>query len=304
MRFEAPHPIPYQGSKRQLADTILSFVPAGKYERLIEPFGGSGAITLAAAKRRVCRRYIVGELLLPLVGIWQLILHSPEKIIEDYSVLWRSQLANPTRRFNQIREQFNEDQDPAKLLFLLARCVKNSVRFSQSGGFNQSADKRRLGVRPQTLKHEILGAHNLLAGRADVRCADFRQTLAEADASDVVYMDPPYQGVSNGRDSRYIEGVRRETLVSTLEDLNGRGISYLLSYDGICGEKSYGEPLPVSLGLKQVLLDAGRSSQATLSGKKWTTMESLYLSPGLWGDHPLPDVVHRGVHRSQLGLFY
>ncbi|MGH9398238.1 MAG: DNA adenine methylase [Terriglobia bacterium] len=303
MRFEAPHPIPYQGSKRQLADAILSFVPAGKYERLIEPFGGSAAITLAAAKRRVCRRYIVGELLPPLVGIWQSILHSPEKIIEDYSALWRSQLTNPSRRFNQIREQFNEDQDPAKLLFLLARCVKNSVRFSQNGGFNQSADKRRLGVRPQTLKQEILGAHNLLVGRSEVRCADFRETLAEADTLDIIYMDPPYQGVSNGRDSRYIEGVRRESLVSALEDLNGRGIPYILSYDGICGEKSYGEPLPSSLGLKQVLLDAGRSSQATLSGRKWKTMESLYLSPGLWGDRHLPDVVRRGIHRTQLDLF-
>lgn len=303
MRFDAPHPIPYQGSKRQLADTILSFVPPGRYDRLIEPFAGSAAITLAAAKKRICPKYLIGELLPALAGIWQLILHTPEKITEEYRDLWRSQLSNPIQRFNQIREQFNGDKDPAKLLFLLARCVKNSVRFSRNGEFNQSADKRRLGVRPETLRREIMGAHNLLVGRCEVRCGDFRETLRNAGPLDVVYMDPPYQGVSNGRDPRYIGGVRRETLVIALEELNSRGIQYLLSYDGTSGGKAYGEPLPSSMGVKRVLLDAGRSSQATLSGRKWKTTESLYLSAGLWRDHPVPDAVRRGVSSNQAVLF-
>ncbi|MGH9431807.1 MAG: DNA adenine methylase [Terriglobia bacterium] len=298
-----PHPIPYQGSKRQLSSAILSFIPKGKYERLVEPFAGSAAITLAAAKGRICSRFILGDVLPPLVGIWQSILDAPERIIEEYGILWRSQLSNPRQRFNQIRQEFNVDKDPAKLLFLLARCVKNSVRFSRNGEFNQSADKRRLGVRPETLKSEILGAHGLLVGRCEVRCADFRATLRTAGPRDVVYMDPPYQGVSNGRDSRYVEGVVRETMVSALTDLNDRGVQYLLSYDGICGEKSYGEPLPPSLGLKRVLLEAGRSSQATLSGRKWRTTESLYLSPGLCEDDNLPDLIRRGVHGNQLALF-
>jgi DNA adenine methylase len=47
------------------------------------------------------------------------------------------------------------------------------------------------------------------------------------------------------------------------------------------GEKVYGPPLPDSLGLTRLLLHAGTSSQSTLSGKAETTVESLYLSPGL-----------------------
>lgn len=303
MRFDAPHPIPYQGSKRQLAGAILSFVPAGRYRRLIEPFGGSAAVTLAAAKMRLCRRHVVGELLQPLAGIWESILASPEQLIEEYAAFWHSQLADPRLHFNNIREQFNRDHDPAKLLFLLARCVKNSVRFSGVGAFNQSPDMRRLGVRPQTIRREVLAAHSLLAGRCEIRCADFRETLADAGTLDIVYMDPPYQGVSGRKDSRYYGGLQRESLVEALDDLNDRGISYVLSYDGMCGEKSYGEPLPPGLGLKQILLDAGRSSQATLSGRTWRTVESLYLSSALWEGQELPEVVRRGVHRQQLALF-
>ena len=43
-----PHPIPYQGSKRGIAEAILAYFPQ-HVTRLIEPFAGSAAVTLAAA---------------------------------------------------------------------------------------------------------------------------------------------------------------------------------------------------------------------------------------------------------------
>ena len=49
-----PHPIPYQGSKRRLAAAILAHAPS--CARLIEPFAGSAAISLAAAARGLARR--------------------------------------------------------------------------------------------------------------------------------------------------------------------------------------------------------------------------------------------------------
>ena len=51
--------------------------------------------------------------------------------------------------------------------------------------------------------------------------------------------------------------------------------------DASAGGKTYGAPLPESLGLTRLLLDAGMSAQATLSGRSERTVESLYLSPGL-----------------------
>ncbi|MBM3216625.1 hypothetical protein FJZ36_17140, partial [Candidatus Poribacteria bacterium] len=49
-RASVPHVIPYQGSKRRLADDILRYVP-NHVERLIEPFCGSAAVSLAVAAR-------------------------------------------------------------------------------------------------------------------------------------------------------------------------------------------------------------------------------------------------------------
>lgn len=51
---------------------------------------------------------------------------------------------------------------------------------------------------------------------------------------------------------------------------------YLISYDGVCGGKEYGEDLPDSLHCKKIMLNAGLSSQALLLGRKSTTFEALY----------------------------
>lgn len=282
MRFQTPHPIPYQGSKRLLSPAILSYVPSGRFTRLIEPFAGSGAVTLAAAQKRLFRHFVIADVLKPLTEIWKAILKDPVGLIDAYSAIWHSQNgSDPVLRFNEVRAEFNRDYDPAKLLFLLARCVKNAVRFNPAGHFNQSADKRRRGTHPITMSREIKAAHDLLIGRCEVVCADFRSILNEAGPTDLVYMDPPYQGTSDGRDSRYIKGVQRASIIEVLGKLNARGVEYLLSYDGQCGSRIYGEPLPADLHATRVLLDVGRSSQATLNGRDHRTIESLYVSPGL-----------------------
>jgi DNA adenine methylase len=69
--------------------------------------------------------------------------------------------------------------------------------------------------------------------------------------------------------------------VDSLEILNQRGLSYIVSYDGKLGERVYGQALPERLELEKLELDAGRSSTATLLGRDDVTIESLYLSKPL-----------------------
>ena len=55
-RWDVPHPIPYQGSKRNLAPIILSYFPP-RFRRLVEPFAGSAAVSLAVAQRRLAEQF-------------------------------------------------------------------------------------------------------------------------------------------------------------------------------------------------------------------------------------------------------
>lgn len=288
-----PHPIPYQGSKRLLAPAILGVIPEGReIRRLYEPFAGGAAITIAAAHRGLASEFVIGDTLAPLVGIWRAILSTPTNLAAAYEAIWLGQKEDDDRYYARIREEFNARRDSAdRLLYLLARCVKNSPRWNREGAFNQSEDKRRLGMHPSKMRREIEGAHHLLNGKTKTLADDFEVTMADAGSNDLVYLDPPWEGTSNGRDPRYHRGLERERLVAALDGLNRRGVPWILSYDGRCGDKSYGEPLPSALRAKRLELDAGRSSQATLNGVAAVTVESLYVSAILSSHarvHPRP----------------
>jgi DNA adenine methylase len=276
-----PHPIPYQGSKRRLADRILAVVERRRFATLYEPFAGSSALTMAACYRGTADRYVIGDSLRPLVAIWEQVLDDPTGLASRYEALWEGQITEGSRdHFNRVRAEFNAEPEAARLLYLLARCVKNAPRFSKNG-FSQSADHRRKGMNPGKMTHEIHGASALLAGKAMTFTGDAEDCLRNAGPQDLAYMDPPWQGTTEGADKRYHQGFERERLEALLSDLNERDIPWMLSYDGRSGERTYGTPLPRELWGARVDLYAGRSSQSTLAGRAEETIESLYVSAAL-----------------------
>jgi DNA adenine methylase len=275
-----PHPIPYQGSKRALAARISRFVP-GEIETWFEPFAGSAAMSLWAARHRSPRRIVLCDVLEPLTRLWGEIIERPVDVADRYQAIWNGQAEDDPDYFNRVRDRFNAGGDPVELLYLLCRCVKNAVRFNARGHFTQSVDRRRLGMRPDRMRGALAGASALFKGRTELRSGDWLASLHDAGPDDFIYLDPPYHGTSTGRDRRYADGLARETLIGGLQALNARGLRYALSYDGLSGERSYGPPLPPELRLTQHLLHAGRSSQATLNGRAEDTVESLYVAAGL-----------------------
>lgn len=273
-------PFQYQGSKRALAATILQYLPVG-VQRVVEPFAGSAAFSIACAARHRAKEFWLNDFNKPLSELLGLIINQPEDTADHYKATWRGENEDALGHYYQIREEFNRTNDPGLLLYLLARCVKGSVRYNSEGLFNQSPDKRRLGTRPDTMRENILAVSMLMKGRTIVTSHDYRDVLANCRESDVVYMDPPYQGVCGERDSRYLSGISFDDFVAALDQLNERGVRYIISYDGRLGDQTYGRPLPDYLALTLVEIEAGRSSQATLLGRQDVTFESLYLSKPL-----------------------
>lgn len=280
---DVPHALPYQGSKRQLAHVIVPLLPTDT-DRLLEPFAGSAAVAIAARHLRVGRTAEISDINEPLMRLWQRVLAEPGALADDYEQLWLAQLADPRAYYDLVRVRFNETGEPHCLLYLLARCVKAAVRYNREGGFNQGPDKRRLGARPERMRARLIATAHALAG-CRAYCADYADVLADAEPPDVVYLDPPYQGVSQARDHRYMAGLPREGFVARLREAVAGGTSFVLSYDGMSrdrtGDRAYGEPLPGDLGLLHLHVDAGTSAQATLHGRRARTLESLYLSPAL-----------------------
>ena len=278
--MQLPHPIPYQGSKRNLAKQILRFFP-DNFDRLVEPFAGSAAITIASAFHFKANRFIINDINEPLINLWQNIIENPKSIIKHYRDIWQGQHGNEEQYYYQIREQFNNTKQPEYLLFLLAKCVKAAVRYNAQGQFNQSPDKRRLGRNPQIMQEDILKVSQLLKGKTTCYAQDYQNILDFTTDNDLIYMDPPYQGTGVNGGFNYAGSIKFDNFVTSLFDLNNRNIPFILSYDGRTGSKTYGNPLPDSLNLTKIEINAGRSAQATLLKRNEITYEALYLSPAL-----------------------
>lgn len=279
-KADVPHPIPYQGSKRQLAPIILSFFP-NRFERLVEPFAGSAAISLAVAYNGLADRFVINDAHKPIADLWLEIINHPKQLSDSYRALWEDQLGRERQYYDMVRDEFNRTHQPALFLYLLARCVKGAIRYNADGEFNNSPDNRRKGAIPQNMRQRVMGASALLRGPATVSCHDYIKVLADCTSSDLIYMDPPYQGVCGVRDHRYAPKVDHSDFCDQIGVLNDNDCMFAISYDGRTGTKVFGKPLPERLGLTHLEIPAGRSTQATLLGRDSDTYESLYLSPAL-----------------------
>ncbi|WP_414055540.1 Dam family site-specific DNA-(adenine-N6)-methyltransferase [Macrococcus equi] len=274
--MRVPQAIPYQGSKRKLANQIIDFMP-NRVERFIEPFAGSAAMSMAISYNKISENIWINEINKPLAELLELIINSPGYVSDVYEKLWNEQLDNPQDYYLKKRKEFNYSQDPIILLYLLVRCVKNAVRYNEKGEFNQSPDKRRLGRNPVRMRKDLFKCSLILKDKTKVTSESYYDIIQDFTSNDLVYLDPPYMGTVGGS-RRYIQVLDLNLFTESLYQLNERKIPFILSFDGMLGDKTYGNDLPVNLNLKKVLIEAGVSTQSTLNGKTNKTIESLYIS--------------------------
>jgi DNA adenine methylase len=237
---------------------------------------------VSAACCKQAEQFWLNDLNAPLMNLLEMIVNHPDRIADEYEMLWRQQLGREKHYYLEIRDRFNATHQPSLLLYLLARCVKASVRYNSRGEFNQGPDNRRKGRTPASMRSEIFKLSHLLRNRTTITSHHYSDVVDLINPGrDVVYLDPPYQGTSTNRDPRYLKSLDVGELIDYLQDLNAHQVMYALSYDGHKAGKHYGIKLPKQLDLYRVEINAGRSSQSTLLGQNHFTFESLYLSPAL-----------------------
>jgi DNA adenine methylase len=130
-----------------------------KFNRLIEPFAGMAAITIAAAKEKRARQYFINDINESIVNLLQMAIDKPIDLIDKYTTVWTEQFKYPKghlEHFYHVRDCFNAGERTAEnMLYLLARCVKGAVRYGKNGNFNQSPDKRRHGTNPRNIAENV-----------------------------------------------------------------------------------------------------------------------------------------------------
>lgn len=281
-RPAVPSLIKWTGSKRSLAHAIAALFPP--HRRYIEPFVGGGSLLFLAAHPGA----LAGDLCEPLIQLWTLVRDDPDAVVHHYQTQWyvlqteldsvpAAEAAGRPRfpaAFYDVRDRFNASHDPLDLSFLMRTCVNGIVRFNRHGEFNNSFHVSRRGMRPDRFAKIVGSWHDALR---DVRfvCQDYEATLAEAGPEDLVYLDPPYAGSRQ----RYVEDLDVELFFHALEDLNVRGVRWVLSFDGMRGDRDFTAEMPEELFRRHLYLASGNSAvKKVLDGPVEQVVESVYLS--------------------------
>ena len=263
--------IKWSGSKRSQAGQILKFLP-DEYGKYYEPFIGGGSMLYAIRPEES----ICGDICEPLIDLWNAIKNSPEELAESYRLRWNRLQNEGYEAYYLIRDDFNATKNPKDLMFLSRTCVNGLIRFNSNGEFNNSLHHTRPGINPDRLKKIIFDWSEHIQG-AEFFAKDYRESTENAQKGDLIYLDPPYFHTKG----RYYgtKTIDFDEFMTFLDELNSKGVKYILSFDGKRGDEDYTVDLPKELYKRHEFIASGNSSfKKVMDKESLQVYESLYMN--------------------------
>lgn len=183
----------WAGGKSQLVEEIFSLVPRSHSGRFIEPFVGSGVVSLNARPKGFSEM-VIGDTNDALIAVWCQLKWNCD-FIDDVSNYFQGDL-NREVTYYTLRERFNDGlkhwNEPmvARLFLYLNRHGFNGLcRFNAKGEFNVPFGRYD---KPYFPKEELEHAQREMR-HIRVYHKSFVDTFNEEVApGDVIYCDPPY----------------------------------------------------------------------------------------------------------------
>lgn len=224
--------VKWVGGKRQLLDEITPRLPK-RITSYCEPFLGGGAVLFALQPSQA----IVNDVNEDLIAVYEIIRDNVEELIEN---LGKHQ--NTSEYFYQLRDMdrdratyqaMSKVERASRLLYLNKTCFNGLFRVNSSGEFNSPFGNYK---NPNIVNAPVLRAVSKYFRSSQISFfhEDFAQILARVSKGGFVYLDPPYDPVSDTASftGYHCAGFNREEqirLKQCCDDLTRRGIRFLLS---------------------------------------------------------------------------
>lgn len=123
-----------------------------------------------------------------------------------------------------------------------------------------------------TGNEEILLKWSYFIRDVEFRKCDYRETLADANKNDFVFLDPPYGGTKD----RYTKTeFNLSEFYNELERLNSVGAKWILTFDGTAGNRQYNYQLPKELFKHRTEIKTGNSP---FTKSMRTSIDAVYES--------------------------
>ncbi len=224
--------VKWVGGKRQLLDEIAPRLPK-RITTYCEPFLGGGAVLFSLQPRNA----IVNDLNADLMLVYEVIRDDVEFLIAALE-----QHENTAEYFYNIRD-LDRDKDAyremsaieraSRIIYLNKTCYNGLFRVNASGEFNSPFGHYK---NPNIVNAPVLRAVSkyLTANNIQLLHIDFEEVLQRVPRGGFVYLDPPYDPVS---DTASFTGYNRggfgreeqERLKRCCDELAARGVRFLLS---------------------------------------------------------------------------
>jgi len=221
-------PIKCQGIKTKLVAEIANMAGELSEGRWIEPFCGSSVVALNLQPKRalLCDSNIhiiqfykdIQSGRLTSLGVREFLSEQGAKLLSIGEAY-----------FYEVRERFNNSPNSLDFLFLNRSCFNGVMRFNRSGRFNVPFCRKPERFAPAYIT-KIVNQVQTISRVVSVsdwefRVADFRESIATAEADDVVYADPPYAG----RHTDYFNGWSEQDEVDLADLLANLPCKFILS---------------------------------------------------------------------------
>lgn len=224
--------VKWVGGKRQLIDEIKSRIPK-TFKTYYEPFFGGGAVLFALQPKKA----VINDLNDSLIKTYKVIKDNSDELIASLSLH-----ENTSDYFYEIRnedlypETFNLKSDvevASRLIYLNKTCFNGLFRVNSSGHFNTPFGNYK---NPNIVNEPVIRAVSKYFNDNEITIlnGDFAIACQEAQKGDFVYLDPPYDPVSDTASFTGYNagGFGREEQIRLRDlcvELDKRGVKFLLS---------------------------------------------------------------------------
>ncbi len=224
--------VKWVGGKRQLLDEITPLLPK-RISSYCEPFLGGGAVLFSIQPSKA----IVNDLNEDLITVYRVIKDDLDALIQSLE-----KHENTSDYFYAIRDM-DRDKDAyqampdvekaSRLIYLNKTCFNGLFRVNSAGEFNSPFGHYK---NPNIVNEPVLRAVSKYFNASNISfySEDFADTLSRVRKGGFVYLDPPYDPVSDtasftGYNKGGFDRSEQIRLKECCDTLTNRGVKFLLS---------------------------------------------------------------------------
>ena len=224
--------VKWVGGKRQLLDQIVPLLPK-KITSYCEPFFGGGAVLFAIQPHKA----IINDLNIDLITVYEVIKNHVDDLIisllKHENTQYYFYKIRDIDRDKEVYQNMSDIEKASRLIYLNKTCYNGLFRVNQAGEFNSPFGHYK---NPNIVNEPVLRAVSKYFNHNEITflSEDFSTTLDRLKKGTFVYLDPPYDPVSDtasftGYNKGGFDKNEQIRLKNCCDHLTNKGIKFMLS---------------------------------------------------------------------------